>query len=394
MRKVCVVTTSRSDYDLLKGLLSGIRDSDSLVLQLVVSGMHLSPEFGSTWRAIEDDGFEISRRVEMLLSSDTGVGVAKAIGVGIIGFADVLDELEPEILVLLGDRFELLAVACAALVMRVPIAHIHGGETTEGAFDEAVRHSITKMSHLHFVAAEPYRARVIQMGEDPDCVFTVGGLGVDAISRTMLLTRPQIEERLGIKFHSRNLLITFHPITLDATSSVSQFAELLAALGEMDETTLLFTMPNADTEGRQLASMVADFTNRHRGAHAFESLGDPLYLSCMNEVDAVVGNSSSGLLEAPALGTATVNIGSRQQGRLMAPSVVSCAPDRQAIKAAIARVCSPRFKDSLSSVCNPFGTGGATESIISALEDASLAGIIMKRFHDLKPLGETAAEQL
>jgi GDP/UDP-N,N'-diacetylbacillosamine 2-epimerase (hydrolysing) len=301
----------------------------------------------------------------------------------LIGCADALEQLRPDLLLVLGDRFEILAAVAAAAVAGIPVAHLHGGETTEGAYDEAIRHSITKMSHLHFVAAEEYRRRVLQMGEDPARVFLVGGLGVDAIRRVQLLERNELEDALGFSFGARSLMVTFHPTTLAEATPAEQMAELLAALDGRADTQILFTMPNADNHGRELFAMVEQFVAEHANARAFTSLGQQRYLSCLRYVDAVVGNSSSGLAEAPSFGKATVNIGERQQGRLRAESVIDCPAERGAIAEALERIYSPEFRIAASSARNPYGDGGASERIVDALASQSLDGIVRKKFHDI-----------
>ena len=381
-RKICVVTGTRADYGLLRWLMEDIRRAAGLELQVLVTGMHLSPEFGLTFREIESDGFVIDRRVEMLLSSDTPAGIAKSMGVGLIGLADALQQLRPDLLLVLGDRFEIFSAVAAALVARVPVAHLHGGETTEGAFDESIRHAITKMSHLHFVAAEDYRKRVIQLGEDPDRVFLVGGLGIDGIARLTLLDRAPLEKALGFGLGPRNLLVTFHPATLEHATAAGQMAELLAALDQLDETHLIFTMPNADTDGRILFDMVNAFVATHPNARAYTSLGQLRYLSCLRHVDGVVGNSSSGLTEVPSFRKGTVNIGARQQGRLKATSVIDCAPDRQSISAAVQQLYSRAFRAILETVRNPYGEVGASEKIVQVLQRCPLDTILKKHFHD------------
>jgi GDP/UDP-N,N'-diacetylbacillosamine 2-epimerase (hydrolysing) len=381
-RTVCVVTGTRAEYGLLRRVMQGIRASDELDLQVIATGMHLSPEFGLTFREIESDGFHIDQKVEMLLSSDTPVGVAKSMGLGMIGLAEALHRLQPDMLLLLGDRFEILAAAAAAMVARIPIAHLHGGESTEGLIDESIRHSITKMAHLHFVALEEYRARVIQLGEQPDRVFLVGGLGVDAIGHIPLLDRAAVEARLGLAFSPRSLLITFHPVTLESDTSAAQMSELLTALADLEDTTLIFTLPNADTDGRVLIEMINRFVATHANARAFTSMGQLNYLSCVSHVDAVVGNSSSGLTEVPSFRKGTVNIGDRQRGRLKAASVIDCLPERAAIASAIQRVYSPQFQGALTTVRNPYGDGGASERIVDTLKRVQLEGILKKRFFD------------
>lgn len=382
-RKICVVTGTRAEYGLLRWVMQGIKDEPALTLQVIATGMHLSPEFGLTYHDIEQDGFQIDRKVEMLLSSDTSVGIAKSMGLGLIGFADALDELRPDMVVVLGDRFEILSAVSAALVARIPVAHLHGGETTEGAFDEAIRHSITKMSHLHFVAAEEYRQRVIQLGEQPERVFLVGGLGIDNIRRLKLLSRIELETLLGFKFSQKNLLITFHPVTLEQSTAEDQMAELLAALDKLDSTQLIFTMPNADNGGRRLIKMVESFVEKRPNAHAFTSLGQLRYLSCIAQVDAVVGNSSSGLLEAPSFKKGTINIGDRQRGRLQAPSVINCDPTHYSIACALEKLYGAGFQESLSSVINPYGEGHASEKVVDMIASCELHGIAKKTFYDL-----------
>jgi GDP/UDP-N,N'-diacetylbacillosamine 2-epimerase (hydrolysing) len=382
-RKICVVTGTRADYGLLRWVLKGIEDDADLNLQIISTGMHLSPEFGFTYKAIEADGFEIDRKVEMLTSSDTPVGIAKSMGLGMIGFADALNELKPDLMVVLGDRFEIFAAVSTALVARIPVAHLHGGETTEGAFDEAFRHSITKMSHLHFVAADEYKQRVIQLGEQPEYVFLVGGLGIDNIKRLQLLSRNALEADLGFKFGRKNLLITFHPVTLENANAETQMKALLAALTKLEDTQLIFTMPNADTDGRTLIKMVEQFTSQYTNAHAFTSLGQLRYLSCIAQVDGVVGNSSSGLAEVPSFKKGTINIGDRQRGRLQATSVINCEPNQESIADAINILYSSSFQVDLSQVRNPYGEGGAAEKIVNTLKSININNIVKKAFYDL-----------
>lgn len=363
--------------------MQAIKHDPGLELQVIVTGMHLSPEFGLTYREIENDGFGIDRKVEMLTSSDSAVGITKSMGLGLIGFADALAGLKPDLLVVLGDRFEIFCAAAAALIARIPVAHLHGGEITEGAVDEALRHSITKMAHLHFVAAEEYRRRVVQLGEDPARVFLVGGLGVDGIKRLTLLDRDALEAALEFKLGPRNLLVTFHPVTLEDDTASHQMVELLAALEQLDDTHLIFTLPNADTNGRGLIDLIRDYTATHPNSCAFASLGQLRYLSCLRFVDGVVGNSSSGLAEVPSFRKGTVNIGDRQRGRLRAASVIDCRPTRAAILGALERLYSPQFQADLANVRNPYGEGGASEKIVGVIRDYPLETILKKSFHDL-----------
>lgn len=382
-RKICVISGTRAEYGLLRWVMQGIKDDPELTLQVIATGMHLSPEFGLTYREIEKDGFQIDRKVEMLTSSDTPVGIAKSMGLGLIGFADALSEVNPDLIVVLGDRFEIFAAVAAALVARIPVAHLHGGETTEGAFDEALRHSITKMSHLHFVAAEEYRQRVIQLGEQPERVFLVGGLGIDNIKRLKLLDRAELEASIDFQLGAKNLLITFHPVTLERSTATDQMAELLAALAELKDTQLIFTMPNADTDGRTLIKLVQQFVAQHPNARAYTSLGQLRYLSCVAQVDGVVGNSSSGLAEVPSFMKGTINIGDRQRGRLQATSVINCEPMRQSIDVALKELYTADFQASLSQVQNPYGDGGASEQVVKQIKLCAIDGLAKKSFYDL-----------
>jgi GDP/UDP-N,N'-diacetylbacillosamine 2-epimerase (hydrolysing) len=382
-RKICIITGTRAEYGLLRWVMQYIKDDAALSLQIIVTGMHLSPEFGLTYKAIEQDGFRIDRMVEMLTSSDTSVGIAKSMGLGMIGFADALHDLQPDLVVVLGDRFEIFSAVSASLVARIPVAHLHGGETTEGAFDEALRHSITKMSHLHFVATESYRQRVIQMGEQPDRVFLVGGLGVDNIKRLQLLDRPALEAALDFKLGCKSLLITFHPVTLEKATAENQMEELLFALADLKDTQLIFTLPNADTDGRALIKMVRNFVAEHANARAYDSLGQQRYLSCLSQVDGVVGNSSSGLTEVPSFMKGTINIGDRQRGRLQAASVINCEPTRSSILSALALLYSKDFQARLHKVINPYGEGGASVKIVNILKQYPVKDIVKKFFYDL-----------
>ena len=383
-KKICVVTGARAEYGLLRWVMDEIRESSALELLAIATGMHLSSEFDMTYRVIEEDGFRIDRKVEMLLSADTPSAVSKSMGLAMIGFADAYEQLQPDLFLVLGDRFEILAAATASMVARIPIAHLHGGETTEGAFDEAIRHSITKMSHLHFVAAEEYRKRVIQLGEHPDRVFLVGGLGIDNIVRLPLMKQEELEEALNFKLGERNLLITFHPVTLEKNTSANQMSELLAALKQLKRTHLIFTMPNADTDGRVLFKMIEKFVQGNSDrAKAFTSLGQLRYLSCLQHVDAVVGNSSSGLTEVPSFKIGTINIGDRQRGRLKAASVIDCDPNQDSILQALELLYSSPFQKLLRTICNPYGEGGASQAIVKILKHYTFDDILKKQFFDL-----------
>lgn len=385
VRKICIVTGTRADYGLLRWVIDGIHSSKQLQLQLVATGMHLSPEFGLTVQQIESDGYPIDCRVEMLLSSDTAVGITKSMGLGLIGFADALAQLQPDLLLVLGDRYEIMVAAQAAMIARIPIAHLHGGELTEGLIDEAIRHSITKMAHLHFVAAEEYRQRVIQLGEQPERVFCVGGLGIDTIKNLKLLNRTQLEESLNFKLGKQNLLITFHPVTLENGTSANQMDELFTALDQFPDVHLIFTMPNSDTDSRMLFQMIDNYVHERSNACTFTSLGQLRYLSCIQHVDGVVGNSSSGLTEVPSFKKPTINIGDRQRGRLKALSVIDCPPKSDAITESIMIALGAAFQQQLRQpFVNPYGEGGASEAIVSKLEAREFTALLKKSFYDWK----------
>lgn len=381
-RKICVVTGTRAEYGLLYKLMKNITMDAQLQLQLVVTGMHLSPEFGLTYREIEADGFTIDAKVEMLLSSDTPVGIAKSIGMGVIGFADVLDRLQPDIIVVLGDRYEILAAAQAALVTRIPIAHIAGGDTTEGAFDEAIRHSITKMSHLHFVTNEISAQRVKQMGENPEHIYCVGSPSIDQIKSLQLFTKEELEKELSFKFKSRNILVTFHPVTLDHQHPVEQFQEILDGFDFFgEELGIIFTKPNSDTYGRTLIQMIDEYVGKHpRHTCAYTNLGQKRYFSVIAQVDAVLGNSSSGIYEVPSFKKATINVGDRQKGRIQVASVINCLPQKQAIIDAIER----SFTLECSDVVNPYGDGTSSQKIVSILKnDFDRNELVKKHFFEV-----------
>jgi len=380
--KLCVVTGTRAEYGLLYWLLKGIESDSELQLQLIVTGMHLSPEFGLTYKEIEKE-FTIDKKIEMLLSSDTPIAISKSMGLAQISFAEAYEELKPDLLIVLGDRYEIFAAASAAMIARIPIAHLHGGETTEGAFDEAMRHSITKMSHLHFTGTEEYRRRVIQLGEQPDRVFAVGGMGVENIRRMPLLDKNEFEESIGFNLAARNLLVTFHPVTLEETTADAQFSELLAALDELKDTHLIFTKANSDTSGRVINQMIDDYVsvNSYK-AVAFTSLGQLRYLSALQYVDAVVGNSSSGLAEAPSFRIGTINIGDRQKGRIKAVSVIDCEPQKKSISQALIKLYSVEFQALLPETVNPYGEGCPSYKIIDLIKKIKLKIAVKKVFFD------------
>ena len=382
-RKICIVTGTRAEYGLLYWLMKAIVAEKTLELQLIVTGMHLSPEFGLTYKEIEKE-FKIDKKIEILLSSDTPVAISKSMGLAQISFAEVYDELNPDLVVVLGDRYEIFSAASAATIARIPIAHLHGGETTEGAYDEAMRHSITKMSHLHFVATEVYRKRVIQLGECPRGVFNVGGMGIESIKRLELLSKEAFEKSIDFKLTSKNILVTFHPVTLENTTAKEQFQELLDFMDTLEDTHIIFTKANSDTDGRVINQMIDDYVTKHSyKAIGFASLGQLRYLSALQYIDAVVGNSSSGLLEAPSFKIGTINIGDRQKGRIKAASVIDCQPNKQSFKEAFDKLYSKTFRESLRGVKNPYGEGSASQMILEILVNIDLKNILKKTFYDL-----------
>lgn len=382
-RKICIVTGTRAEYGLLSCLMKEIDSDSELQLQIIATGTHLSSEFGLTYQTIEADGFTIDAKVEMLLASDTIVGITKSLGLGVIGFADAYHQLDADIVVLLGDRFEILAAAQAAMIAKIPIAHIHGGETSEGAFDEGIRHALTKMAQWHFVAAEPYRKRVIQMGETPDRVFNVGALGLEIAEKINLLNQSELEKELKIKFNSPVLLVTYHPVTLEKIDPVVAMQELLLSLEQFPMSTIIFTYPNSDTGNRLLIDAINSFVDKYSDrAKVFVSLGQQRYLSLMRIADVVVGNSSSGIIEAPALKTATVNLGDRQKGRLKASSIIDVAEDHEAITHAIKQSLSNEFQSKLGNAESIYGAGDVSTKIKNILKSVTLN--IQKSFFDIK----------
>lgn len=384
-RKICVITGSRAEYGLLYWLMREIQEDSELTLQLIVSGMHLSPEFGLTYRQIEKDGFDINEKIEILLSSDTPVGITKSMGLAMISFAETYERLKPDIIAGMGDRFELFAAVSAAVVARLPVAHLNGGEITEGVIDDPLRHAITKMSHLHFTAMEEYRQRVIQLGEDQARVFTVGEAGLDNIRRLQFLSKEEFEKAVNFKLHKKNILVTFHPVTIEKSTAHKHFREILEAVDTLEETGVIFTMPNADTDGRIIINMINEYVTRNKEkAVAFVSLGQQKYLSALQYVDAVVGNSSSGIVEAPSFKIGTIDIGDRQKGRVKSKSIIECLPQKDSILQAFTKLYSKEFSEELKNVKNPYGEGKASVKIKEFIKSYNLEGLIPKKFCDIK----------
>ena len=384
MKKICVVTGTRAEYGLLYWLLKEIEADKELQLQVIVTGMHLSPEFGLTYKEIEKE-FKINKKIEMLLSSDTSVGISKSMGLAQISFAESYDELKPDIVIVLGDRYEIFSATSAAMIAKIPIAHLHGGEATEGLIDEPIRHSITKMSHLHFTATEEYKNRVIQLGEHPSRVFNVGGMGIENIKRLKLLSKDEFEKSIEFKLNSKNILVTFHPVTLENSTAKEQFQQLLDAIDELEDTNIIFTKANSDTDGRVINQMIDEYVtkNSHKSI-VFTSLGQLRYLSALQYVDAVVGNSSSGLAEAPSFKIGTINIGDRQKGRIKASSVIDCEPNKDSILKSFEKLYSKEFQETLKTTINPYGDGYASKKIVEILKNVDLKNILKKSFYDLK----------
>ncbi len=382
-RKICVVTGTRAEFGLLFWLMKEIDESKEMDLQVIVTGMHLSPEFGLTYKEIEKD-FNINKKIEMLLSSDTPVGISKSMGLAQVSFGETYEELRPDLIVVLGDRFEIFSAVSAAMIARIPVAHIHGGETTEGLIDEPIRHSITKMSQLHFTATENYKNRVIQLGEHPSRVFNVGGAGIDNIKKLDLLNKEDFETSIDFELGDKSILVTFHPVTLENGTAQAQFKELLNSIDVLENTKIIFTKANSDTDGRIINQMIDDYVakNSHKSI-GFASLGQLRYLSALQFVDAVVGNSSSGLLEAPAFKVGTINIGDRQKGRVKASSVIDCAPYAKCILRALNEIYSHDFQLQLKKISNPYGNGGASQKIAEIIKQVELDGILKKSFYDI-----------
>lgn len=386
MKKICIVTGTRAEYGLLKPLIRRVKDDVDLTLQLIVTGMHLSPEFGLTYNEIFKDRFEITEKVEMLLSSDTEVGISKSMGLAMISFSEIFERIKPDMLIVLGDRYEIFSAAAVAMIARIPISHLHGGETTEGAVDEAIRHSITKISYLHFVGNEIYRKRVIQLGEDPSRVFNVGAIAIESIKMLNFIDKDKLEEDLGIKFDKKTALLTFHSTTLENNSSEEQFRNILEALNEINDLKIIFTKANSDTNGRIINKMIDEYVmNNPNKCVAFTSLGQLRYLSAMKYCDVVIGNSSSGIIEAPILKKPTVNIGDRQRGRIQAKSIVNCNPIKSEIIKSVKKVLSQEFIKLLYKTENSKEDVSVSEKIISIIKDYLVNDkiIIKKKFYDL-----------
>lgn len=387
MKRIGIMTGTRAEYGLLKSLMQEINKDNDLELYLIVSGMHLSPEFGMTYKEIEEDGFQINAKVEMLLSSDSPAGISKSIGLGVIGFADEFQRADLDMLILLGDRYEALSAAISAMVMRIPIAHLHGGELTEGAIDEGIRHSITKMSYLHFTSTEQYRNRVIQLGENPERVFYVGALGVENIKKINLMTKEELEKSIHFEIDENTVVVTYHPVTLENNTVEEQFLNLLKVLDRNPKIRMIFTKANADTNGRIVNELIDKYAAQNsERACAFMSLGQKRYLSALKYCRIVIGNSSSGIIEAPSFGKPIINIGDRQKGRICADSVINCGYTQQEIQQAMETALTKEFENKASNCRNPYEKENTAANIISVIKDYLLNDKIKlkKGFYDIK----------
>ena len=386
-KNICIITGTRAEYGLLCPLIKKINEDDKLNLQLVVTGMHLSPEFGFTYKQIEEDGYKIDEKVEILLSSDTSIGISKSMGLAMISFSEVFDRLKPDMIVVLGDRYEIFSAVSVASISRIPVCHLCGGEVTEGVIDEFIRHSITKMSYLHFTSVEEYRKRVIQLGESPDRVFNFGDIGIENIKKMNLLSKEELERSINFKLDKKYAIVTFHPVTLEQNTAKNQFKELLLALDKIKDLKVIFTKANSDTDGRIINNMIDEFvlTDKERFI-SFTSMGSLRYLSAIKYSDVVIGNSSSGIVEVPSFNKPTVNIGDRQKGRIQAKSIINCEPIKQEIEKAIEKALSKEFLANIKDVKNPYGDGNVSDKVIEKikyfLENDNIN--LKKKFYDLE----------
>lgn len=383
-RKICIVTGSRAEYGLLYWLIKQVEVEKKLQLQLIVTGMHLSKKYGLTYKEIEKK-FKIDRKINIKLFSDTSTSISKSMGIAQTSFAKAYDELKPDIVVVLGDRYEIFSASSAAMIAKIPIAHLHGGEITEGSWDDSIRHSISKMAHLHFVATEEYKNRVIQLGEEPNRVFVTGGMGIENIKKLKLLSKSEFEKSINFKLNKKNLLVTFHPTTLENNTSKKQFREIINAIDELEDTNIIFTKSNSDLNGEIINKMIKNYTKKNeKKSIEISSLGQQRYLSALLYVDAVVGNSSSGVIEAPNFKIATINIGERQKGRIRAKSVIDSLPQKNDILKSLKKIYSKNFQKKLKVIKNPYDKGLSSKKIVDVLKHYKLKDILKKRFYNIK----------
>lgn len=386
MRKICFITGTRAEYGLLSRLMKMVQDNPDTQLQIIATNMHLSPKFGNTYQEIERDGFTIDKKIPILEEGkDDANATLKSMSKALEGFADAYDELKPDMVIVLGDRYEILAAATAALIERIPIAHLYGGEITEGAYDDAIRHCVTKMSHLHFTSCEEYRHRVIQLGEQPDHVYNVGSIGVENIKMLPLMSKDEIEKEIGFAIDNHTILVTYHPVTLGNRTAKEDIDDFIAALEKKKNLRIIFTMPNSDTGGQAIVEAINAFADKNpQRAKAFKSLGVLRYLSVMRQVAAVVGNSSSGLVEVPSFGIPTLNIGDRQKGRMAADSVFNCKTDKQAVLKGLDIVMSEEFRQKAAAIHNPYDKEGTAQAIFKVISTYPLDSLNQKHFYDIK----------
>ena len=385
MKKIVIVTATRAEYGLLAPIIKKFMNEPDMDIRVAVTGAHLSPEFGMTVKEIESDGIPIDKKIEILMSSDTPVAISKSMGLALISFAEYFEESKPDALMLLGDRYETLAVACAAMNARIPIIHLYGGEATEGAIDEAVRNAITKMSFLHFTSTEEYKHRVIQMGEAPDRVFCVGAMGVENAKNVKLLSKKELEKEIGFSLGDKYAVLTFHPVTLESNTAESQTNELLQAIIKVPDINFLCTKANADADGRIINKLIEKYAEEYPNIHLVDSLGAKRYLSALSHSEFVIGNSSSGIVEVPSFKIPTINIGDRQLGRIQAESIINCEPQENRIFEAIKKAMSKEFKDRLDNIKNPYGDGNTSVKILDIIKDffTNEKIVLKKNFYDI-----------
>lgn len=385
LKKAAVVTATRAEYGMLKNVIDRIDKSEKLELCLMVTGTHFVPEYGMTIKEIEQDGYPIAERIDVLMASDTPSAVSKTMGLTMMSFAEAFERQQPDCLVVLGDRYEILAVCSAAMNAGIPIIHISGGETTQGAIDESIRHCITKMSYLHFAGCETYRQRIIQLGEEPDRVYNFGDVGIESIRLVPAMTKQELEESINFSLDKPYMSVTFHPVTLEVQEAEAQMQELLAALENFGDMKFVITKANADAGGRRINKMIDSFVAEHDNCAAYASLGIKRYVNLLRFSEGMIGNSSSGIREAPTIGVPTINIGNRQKGRLQADSILNCAPKKEEIIQAVRKSQTVEFREQARHTVNPYGDGNASERIVRTITDYLYENKICleKKFYDV-----------
>ena len=385
MKKICVITGSRSEYGLLRNLILGVNKSKKLKLQLIVTGSHLSSEFGSTVKQIVSDNFEIIKKIKILNRKDNLTNMAKCVSIGMEKFSQTFKKIKPDLILILGDRYEILSAAISALFLKIPVAHIHGGERSEGAYDESIRHAITKFSHLHFVSTKTYKNRVIQLGENKKNVFFTGSIGVDSIKQIKFYTKKKLEEKFKVKFLKKNFFIIFHPVTLEDNTQAKHMSEILKAILNYPNFGKFFVYPSADLGGKSIIKLIDKFVKKNKNSYKFKSLNQRDYFSFVKNCNAVIGNSSSGIIEVPSLKVGVINIGDRQRGRIRSKAVIDCNPIASSIFKALNKLLSKNYNNKIRNLQNPYDFNGSTKKIINILENKkNLKSLIKKRFFDLK----------